>query len=375
MENIYRNRTKQILKDLEKKMVFIIGPRQVGKTFLAKEIAKQYDEVIYLNYDNISDREDIKKMHWPKNTDLLIFDEIHKMTEWKNFLKGIYDTKPENMRILVTGSANLDVYRKTGDSLAGRFFKHHLMPLSLVELKNTKFQKSIDFFLNRGGFPESFLAKDSEEADRWRGNYIDSLIKGDVFSLEKIRDINLIENIFEILRRKVGSPISYSSIARDVETSPTTVKKYIEILESLYVIFKVRTYSTKISRSILKETKIYFFDTPLVIGDDGVKFENFVALSLLVKQLEKNDLLGQNNKLMYLRDKEQREVDFALVSSDNSIEKIIEAKLSDNKVSKNLKYFKKKYNLKAEQVVKNLRQDKEIENILIAEAEKYLENL
>ena len=369
--NIYRSRTDQVLKDLEKKMVFIIGPRQVGKTHLAKEIAKNFQNVEYLNYDNIEDKKEIKEMQWSKNTDLLILDELHKMNNWKNFLKGLYDTKEDKLCILVTGSARLEAYRRIGDSMAGRFFSHCLMPLSLSELKNTSYQKDIDYFMQRGGFPEPFLAQDDSDAERWRKDYIDSLTKGDVLSFEKIHDVNLMENIFEILRRKVGSPISYSSIARDVEASSATVKKYIEILESLYIIFKVYTYSKKIARSILKEIKVYFFDVPLVVGDDGLKFENFMALSLLENNLQRNDLLGQRNKLMYLRDKEHREVDFAIINSDNDVEKIIEVKLSDNTLSRNLKYFKNKYNFKAEQIVKNLRHEKEIDGIKILRAEEY----
>ena len=375
MENIHRFRTEQILKDLEKKMVFIVGPRQVGKTHLSKEIAKKFTHTTYLNYDNRDDREDIKKMTWTKNTDLLILDEIHKMSDWKNFLKGVFDTKEESLRILVIGSARLEAYKKVGDSLAGRFFVHHLMPLSLSELKDSKYQKNIDFFLKRGGFPEPFLAESDLDADRWRSFYIDSLIKGDVLSFDRIQDVSLMENIFELLRRKVGSPISYSSIARDVETSPTTVKKYITVLESLYIIFKVPTYSKKISRSILKNEKIYFFDTGLVVGDSGVIFENFVAISLLKHKLQKNELLGQKNKLMYIRDKEGREVDFVLVHDSAQTQQMIEVKVSDTNVSKNLKYFKDRYNFSAMQLVKEIRHNRDVDDTLVQNAEEYLENL
>ncbi len=375
IEIIPRSNTEQILKDLEKKMVFIVGPRQVGKTFLAREIGKKFENVVYLSYDNIEDQKKIKAMNWTEGTDLLILDELHKMTDWKNFLKGIYDTKGEDLKILVTGSARLEAYRRMGDSMAGRFFTHHLMPLSLAELKKTPYQKSIDYFIRRGGFPEPFLAKDEIDAERWRAEYVDSLVKGDVFSFEKIYDINLMNNIFNLLRTKIGSPISHSSIARDVEASPTTVKKYIQVLEALYIIFKVPTYSKKISRSILKRSKIYFFDNGLVKGDDGVKFENFLAVSLLKYVLQKKDLLGRGGKLMYLRDKEGREVDFALVNEDNEVDKIIEAKLSDGALSKHLKYFKDKYGFKAEQIVKNLRNEYHTEGVQVLKAEKYLTDL
>ena len=181
----------------------------------------------------------------------------------------------------------------------------------------------------------------------------------------------MVDNILQILQRKIGSPISYSSIARDVEVSHATVKNYIELLESLYIIFRIPTYSKKISRTILKEQKVYFFDTGLVVGDDGAKFENFMAVCLLKKQLQKNDLLGENNQLMYLRDKEQREVDFVLVNDHGEVEKIIEAKLGDSQVFKHLKYFKEKYGFQAVQVVKNLHTSKEVGGIKVVFAGEF----
>ncbi len=129
-----RAQASYILKDLKKKMVFLIGPRQVGKTWLAKRISEEYEKPMYLNYDRLEDRKLIKDEAWPETADLLIFDEIHKMPEWKNYVKGIYDTKPQTLHLLVTGSARLDTFRQAGDSLAGRFFRHRLFPLSYKEL-------------------------------------------------------------------------------------------------------------------------------------------------------------------------------------------------------------------------------------------------
>ncbi len=368
MTNIYRSQTKAILKDLENKMVFIVGPRQVGKTHLSKEIAKNFKNTTYLNYDFIEDKKIIQNLEWNIDSDLLIFDELHKMKNWKNFLKGVYDKKPEQMRILVTGSARLETYHKSGDSMAGRFFIHHLMPFCPKELEGAD-KRSISHFMQRGGFPEPFLAENDIEAKKWRKNYFNALVQDDVYSLKKIVNIKLIENILSILRRKIGSPISYSSIARDVSVSHATVKSYLNLLESLYIIFKIPTFSKKIARTISKEKKIYFFDTGLVIGDDGLKFENFLAVCLLKECLIKNDLEGEDYRLMYLRDKDGREVDFAIVKDDEKVEKIIEAKLSDTKISKHLRYFKEKYNFPAVQVVKNLHTEKEIKGIKVITVE------
>ena len=369
-----RKQKTQIIKDLEKKIVFLVGPRQVGKTWLAKQIGKEYKKTVYLNYDRFEDREIIKKEQWLEDIDLLILDELHKMKGWKNYLKGVYDTKPKSLKILVTGSARLETFRQSGDSLAGRFFVHHLLPFSLAELEKTGKRSNINKLISQGGFPEPYLATSGTEAARWRNQYVDGLIRTDILDFEKIDDFKAIRLVFELLRRKVGSPISYSSISGDVGVSPTTVKKYISILESLYIVFKITPYSKKIARSILKEPKIYFYDNGLVDGDEGIKFENFVATSLLKNVLAQNDYLGKRLSLHYLRTKEDKEVDFA-VASENKVEDIIEVKLSDNEISKNLRYFADKYNLKASQLVKNLKREKMVEGIKVLKAEEYLKDL
>ncbi len=371
---MYRKQIKQIIKDLNKKIVFIVGPRQVGKTWLAKEIGKEYKKVVYLNYDRFEDREIIKNEQWLKDTDLLILDELHKMTKWKNYIKGVYDTKDKHLKILVTGSARLETFRQAGYSLAGRFYVHRLMPFSLAELLGNKIA-NLDRLIERGGFPEPFLSDDIIEVNRWRKQYIDGLIRNDVLDFEQIHDIRVMQTIFELLRRRVGSPVSFNSIARDVELSPITVKKYIEILEALFIVFRVAPYSKNIARSILKEPKIYFYDNGLVEGDEGKKFENLVAISLLKHVLARNEYLGENNQLKYLRTKNGKEVDFSLVDSQNNIEEIIEAKVSDGKLSSNLRYFSNKYNLKAIQVVKTLKREKDLGEIKIVQADHYLSEL
>ncbi len=371
---MYRKQIKQIIKDLNKKIVFIIGPRQVGKTWLAKEIGKKFKKTVYLNYDRLEDRDIIKNESWLANTELLILDELHKMSGWKNYLKGVYDTKEEGQKIIVTGSARLDTFRQSGDSLAGRFYIHHLLPFSMSELKDEEIGQDIERFLERGSFPEPFLANNKTEAKRWRSQYVDGLIRVDILDFEKIYDFKAIQTVFELLRRKIGSPVSYSSIAHDVQISPTTVKKYVQIFEALYIVFRVTPYSRNIARSILKEPKIYFFDNGLVIGDDGVKFENFTALSILKHVYGKNDYTGDKYELKYFRTKDGKEVDFAIIKN-NKIKKIIEAKKSNQQLSKNLKFFSDKYKLKGAQVVKELKREKLIGNIEILKAENFLKEL
>ena len=371
---MYRKQIEPIIKDLNKKIVFIVGPRQVGKTWLALEVGKRFDNTTYLNYDSFEDRQIIKDESWLQATELLILDELHKMPGWKNYLKGVFDTKPKNLKILVTGSARLDVFRQTGDSLAGRFFTHRLLPFSISELQEDPIGSDIERFIQRGGFPEPFLTEDEIDAKRWRNQYIDGLIRTDIIDFERIYDLRTIQIVFELLRRRVGSPVSYASIARDVNASPTTIIKYIQILEALYIIFKVTPYSRNIARSILKEPKIYFFDNGLVIGDDGVKFENFIALSLLKNVFGKIDYEAENFELKYLRTKDRKEVDFCLTNNDRIVE-VIEAKIRDSNISQNLKYFCRKYHLKGIQIVKELRRERTIGEIDILKAHSYLKKL
>ncbi len=365
----------KILEDLLKKMVFIVGPRQVGKTWLAKEIMKEYKNPLYLNFDNSDHREIIKKQSWLLDVDLIVFDEIHKIPKWKNYLKGVYDTKSDNIHILVTGSARMDAFKKVGDSLAGRFYIHHLFPFTVSELEGSDLKNVSSLLMERSGFPEPLLASDNEEANRWRNLYTDSLLGQDVLEFQDIDKINAIRLVYQSLKSKVGSSLNYSAIARDIGISPATVKKYIEILEAIYVIFIVKPYTFKISRSILKEPKIYFFDYALVT-DIGARFENFIAFSLYKKIKLKNDIHGTSYSLGFLKTKEKKEVDFAIANNQNDLVEIIEAKVSDENISKTLEYFQEKYKVNATQVVYNLKTERmSSSGAQIRNAEKYLLNL
>lgn len=371
-----RTQEQVILKDLAKKMVFLVGPRQAGKTWLAQHIGQNgpFSKVTYLNVDNVDHRRIIQHMEWPQQTDLLILDELHKLKGWKNFLKGVYDTKPEQLHILVTGSARLNTFRQAGDSMAGRFFVHHLLPFSLAELRDTPYAGDIDRFILRGGFPEPFLAQTDEDAQRWRKQYTDGLIRSDVLDFEPVQHLRSMQLLFDLLRRSVGSPASYSSLARDMQVSPVTVKKYIEILEALYIIFRVTPHSKNIARSILKEPKIYFYDTGLVDGDDGARFENMVAVSLLKYMHGKTDDTGEQYALHYLKTKQGHEVDFCIVRNGEP-QTFIEAKWKEKNVSPSLQYFYEKYKVPSVQLVKELAQERSVKGIDVRNAAQYLSEL
>ena len=371
---------KHILKDLSNKMVFITGPRQVGKTYLAKEIMTKFQNPQYFNYDNIFDRKIIAEQSWKRNADLIVFDELHKMKNWKIYLKGVFDTRKNNEAILVTGSARLDTFRQTGESLAGRYHHLRLNPFSVKEISESiSAYNAIEAFHQFSGFPEPFLNslnKDKIQAvefsNRWRNQYYTDLVREDILEFGKLQEIRAIKNLLEMLRYKVGSPISYKGLAEDLQISPTTVKKYIEILESLYIIFLIKPFHKNIARSILKEPKLYFYDSSYIVGDDGIKLENTVALHLLKHTQYLYDVKGEAISLNYVKTKEKKEVDFVIVKNGQPSD-FIEVKLSKKTISPNLHYFLNRFeNANFIQLVHNLNNDQHKNGIDILNASNWL---
>jgi hypothetical protein len=295
------------------------------------------------------------------------------MSEWKNFIKGIFDTKPESLHIIVTGSARLETFRQGGDSLAGRFFRHRLLPFSYKEVQQ-KGASAVERLITRGGFPEPFITDSDVDADRWRSQYVDGLVRTDVLDFERVHDLRAIKTVLELLRRRVGTPVSLSGIAGDVQVSPNTVKRYIEILEALYIIFRITPYSRNIARSLLKEPKIYFFDTGMVTGDDGALFENMIAVSLLKHVYGISDYLGRQADLQYLRTKDGEEVDFCIVENSVPVQ-IVEVKAGGRDFGTSLKKYHMKYGFPAVAVIKNLNREFKEGDIDVLKATGYLDGL
>lgn len=374
----------QILQDLKKKMVFLTGPRQVGKTFLAKQIMENFDHPQYLNFDNVNDLRIMQNTSWALNTDLLVLDEIHKMKNWKNYLKGVYDVKPTTQSILVTGSARLETFRQTGDSLAGRYLHLRLNPFSVKEISELvpDSYHAVELLNTFGAFPEPLLNgvnleldKAKIESARWKNQYYTDLIREDILEFSRISEIKTMKTLLQLLKTKVGSPVSYTSIANDLQTSPNTIKKYIQILESLFIIFLVPPFHKNIARSILKEPKIYFYDTSFVEGDEGLKLENTFAVSLLKHVQFLHDAKGENIDLHYLRTKDGKEVDFA-ISMNGDLTQLVEVKLSDNSISPSLAYFSSRFeSVEAVQLVHNLRQNETRKGIHFLRASDWLMSL
>ena len=284
-------------------MAIVSGPRQVGKTTLAQTIQKGRN-TFYFNWDDYNDREHLlkggqsiasliqleatsgSKNHW------VVFDEIHKYGGWKQLVKGFYDYYNDRCHILITGSARMDVYKKSGDSLMGRYFNYRLHPLSVGELlKNTNLEtelcpprklpdKKYTALLKWGGFPEPFLKSDQRFYNRWSRLREQLLLQEDIRELTNVQELGQIELLAILLKNQSGQLTSYSSLARKVRVSVDTIRRWITILESMYYCYSVRPWTKNVTRSLLKEPKYYLWDWSQC-ADPGAQNENFIASHLL----------------------------------------------------------------------------------------------
>ena len=358
-----RHLAKYIREDLDSKIILLTGPRQTGKTTLSKMLKEDFD---YFNYDNAADRLSLTEKSWDRSKPLIIFDELHKFKDWKSWLKGIYDTEGVPPSILVTGSAKLDTYKKVGDSLAGRFFQFRMHPLDLKEihtfLKPDDLEAELDKLLIVGGFPEPFLNGTSRFYNRWKKSHLDIILKQDLIDLENVQQITQIETLIQLLKHRVGSPISYSSLSQDLQCSDKTVKRWLTILENMYVLFSVPPFHKNIARAIQKAPKFYFYDTGQVLGDPGVKLENAVACAIQKELHFREDCLGEEGKLYYLKDKDGREIDFC-ITANNAPSLLVEVKWKDGSLSPNFETFGKFFpGIKMIQVSKILDREKTYPN-------------
>lgn len=327
----------QVRRDLGRKMVFVTGPRQVGKTTLALNLLGKGRG--YLNWDVSADREKILRDELPASR-FWVFDEIHKYRRWRNYIKGVYDSRPAGQRILVTGSGRLDLYRFGGDSLQGRYHLLRLHPLTAAELAFTKQTELLDL-LRLGGFPEPFLAGSDVEARRWSREYRTRLIQDDVASLERIQDIGHLELLMLRLPELVGSPLSINALREDLQVSHKTVASWIGALERLYSVYRLTPFGAPRIRAVKKEQKHYHFDWSLV-PEDGPRFENLVAGHLLKWVHHRQDTEGRDIELHYFRDTDGREVDFVVAERRKPI-LFVECKWSDTQPDKSLRYLKTKF--------------------------------
>ena len=385
--------TGNILEDLTEKMVFVGGARQVGKTTLAyKIITKKFSHYSYYNWDYPPDRKKLMNFEFPGEDALLIFDEIHKYRKWKGLIKGIYDTHKIKFKIIVTGSAHLNVYRKGGESLQGRYHYYTLHPFSLAELCNIKnsynpleelsfhgeninnYNDSFEQLFKFGGFPEVLFKQNEKSLRRWHNEKLERLFREDIRDMENLRDINNVKLLGDILPLKVGSPLSLNAIREDLEVSHRAVTKWLDILEQFYYHFRIYPFHAKIIRSIKKEPKLYLIDWSEV-ENESERFENMIASHLLKFVQYINESQGYKIELNYLRNVDKKEVDF-FVSMDKKPWFAVEVKLNDTHPSPNLFYYKERLKIPyLFQVVIKKDIDLIKDNVRIISAGKFLSGL
>ena len=332
-----------VARDLRDKMVFISGPRQAGKTTLALSFLKPPgpSHPAYLNYDHIADRDMILKGLFPPGQKTIVLDEVHKYPRWRNWIKGFYDKEKSYRRFLVTGSARLSHYSRGGDSLQGRYYSYRLHPLSLRELNPRPRAGDLKDLLKWGGFPEPFLKGSLRTLKRWHKNFRERLIQEDIRNLENIKTLYLMDLLVQSLPDRVGSPLSLKSLMEDLRVSHKTVEKWISVLENMYFCFRIPPFGSPQIRAVKKEQKLYLFDWSAVPEEGGQRFENLVACQLLKYCHFKEDTEGHTMELRFLRDTDQREVDFVVLKDKKPVF-AVECKSGDRGLAPAISYFKKR---------------------------------
>ena len=349
------------------KMAFVSGPRQVGKTTLAQHYQQQFPQSRYLNWDTPAHQKQIltdpvfleKENRNPHHPFLVVFDEIHKYARWKNYMKGLYDQYKEEFRFLVTGSGRLDLFKKGGDSLLGRYFSVPLYPFTVGELsgKLTDFATFKDSLANPpdasaerraqyehlfrfSGFPEPFTRGSEEFYNLWSTERKTLLVREDIRDASAIRAISLLEHLTQLLPERIGSPLSINALREDVGVAFETVRDWLLLLEQFFYLFRVAPFTGRLARTLRKETKAYFVDWA-EIEDEGRRFENLVAVHLL-KAVRLWQAMGTKDLgLHFLRDKEKREVDFVITERGRPV-CLIECKATDSELAPSLVYFQSK---------------------------------
>jgi len=329
--------------DLADRMVFVGGPRQVGKTTLALSLLEgQQDESspAYLNWDVLADRENILAERVPSGQSRVIFDEIHKYANWRNLMKGLYDKNRRSISFIVTGSARLDYYRKGGDSLQGRYHYYRLHPFTATESRNVPDLALVEQLLQFGGFPEPFLRCDVRFHRRWSREHTARVLYEDLRDLENVREVSALELLLSHLPACVGSPLSVNSLSRLLQANHASIERWLGIFERLYLCYRIPPFGAGRIRAVRKEKKLYFWDWSRV-EDRGARFENLVAGHLLKYCHHVEDTEGHDMELRFIRDTDKREVDF-VVLRDGVAEFAVECKSGDRHTAPACGYFRER---------------------------------
>ncbi|MBI2891898.1 MAG: ATP-binding protein [Nitrospirae bacterium] len=349
------------------KMAFVSGPRQVGKTTLAKRFLERFGQGVYVNWDVLTDQKRIvrdpyffeKENRNPRKPFLVVLDEIHKYARWKSYLKGAFDGYSKEFRFLVTGSGRLDLFKRGGDSLLGRYMGLPLFPLSVGELSgraatwkdfkaslsdprghDAASREAYEHLTRFSGFPEPFTRAEESFYNIWLQERRTLLIREDIRSATGIRDISLVEALAALIPDRIGSPLSMNALREDLGVAFESVRDWIETLSRFFYLFRLPPFTARLTRSIKKETKAYLYDWGEV-ETEPVRFENVVALHLY-KAVQTWRAVGEGDvALHFLRDRDGREVDFVVVRKGAPV-CLIEVKQAERDFAPSLVHFQRR---------------------------------
>jgi len=376
MNEIYPRYIKKPVKtDLKSKMVFIGGPRQVGKTTLALSFLSEPNakSPAYFNWDDVSDRSKLLRGEFPLNEKIIILDEIHKFARWRNLVKGFFDKNKGELSFLITGSARLDYYSKGGDSLQGRYHYYRLHPFSLGELDAKPTKDNLDLLLTFGGFPEPLFKAEEKFWRRWQRERLQRVIYDDIRDLESVKEISLLELLASELLNRVGTPLSVKNLKELLQVAHETVERWLKIFERMYYCFRIPPYGPPKVRAVRKEQKLYLWDWSL-IEEPGPRFENFIASQLLKYCQFIEDTEGYRMELRFLRDTDKREIDF-IVLKDRKPVFAVECKTGDKDVSPSIYYFKERVQIPKFYQVHQGQKDYEKNGVRVLPVPKFSEEL
>lgn len=365
----------QIKDDLKRKMAFIGGPRQVGKTTFALTFLSKPSEKhpAYLNWDDVSDKAGLLKGELPAGQKMVVLDEIHKFSRWRNLIKGFYDKNRSDMSFIVTGSARLDYYRKGGDSLQGRYYYYRLHPFSMGEINPAPTMNDFQLLFKFGGFPEPFLQGEEKFWRRWRRERHHQVIYDDIRDLEDIKEISLLELLAEELPNRVGSPLSIKNLKELLQVAHETVERWVKIFERMYFCFRIPPFGPPKIRAVKKEQKLYLWDWSAV-PEEGPRFENFIASHLLKYCHFLEDTEGYKMDLRFLRDTDKRETDFVLLKEGKPLF-AVECKSGEKNVNPSLLYFMERVRIPKFFQVHAGKKDYEQKGVRVIPVHKFVKEL
>lgn len=341
---LLRSLSAPVKEVLQRKMVFLGGARQVGKTVFALNFLNpsRPTNPNYFNWDRASDKKLILKDEIPSQG-LIVLDEIHKYKKWRALVKGFYDKYHEQLKIMVTGSARLDYFRKGGDSLLGRYRYFRLHPFTLPEIKGNK--SDLMSLLKFGGFPEPFVLQSEKEHRIWQNERAYRIVNDDIRDLSTIKELSLMSLLVELLPPRVGAPLSLKSLSEDLSVSQPSVERWLQVLDAVYYSFRIAPFGSPKIRAVKKLQKIYLWDWSLV-EDPGIRFENLVASHLLKLCHFLEDTQGYKMEMRYLRDTDKKEIDFVVLKNKKPIFSV-ECKTGEKNLSPHITYFQQRTDIPA----------------------------